>query len=79
MEHYQGPRAQIDRSLYKKFMQEAILGQPGLTVWESPVEDLALEEVPPCEGPSITRFTCKGVILGMGLTVLYSCIILYLV
>ena len=50
----QGPRAQIDRNLYKNFVQKE-LGQntPNLEILESTVEDLIV-----CNGQ------CKGVILG---------------
>jgi tRNA uridine 5-carboxymethylaminomethyl modification enzyme len=39
----QGPRAQADRKLYRKAMQEAILATPGLEVIEAAVEDLSVE------------------------------------
>ncbi len=37
-----GPRAQIDRSLYRRAMQAAIAAQTGLSVFEGAVEDLIL-------------------------------------
>ena len=40
-----GPRAQIDRGLYRAAMQDLILNHPNLTVKASPVEDLLI-----CEG-----------------------------
>ena len=40
----QGPRAQADRKLYRRHMQEAILSQPDLEVIEEPVEDLIVED-----------------------------------
>ena len=38
-----GPRAQVDRELYKKFMQQEILDYPNLECLYDPVEDLLLE------------------------------------
>ncbi len=37
-----GPRAQADRSLYRRAMQAALAGQAGLTIEAAAVEDLAL-------------------------------------
>ena len=37
-----GPRAQIDRSLYNRYMQEEILGTPNLSVVEGKVADILL-------------------------------------
>lgn len=39
----QGPRAQIDRRLYREAMRAELLGQPGLTVIEGEVAGLKLE------------------------------------
>ena len=39
-----GPRAQIDRKLYRQAMQEAILNHPNLTVIEDGAEDLIVED-----------------------------------
>lgn len=39
----QGPRAQADRKLYKKFMQQALLEQQNLTLIEAAVEGLIIE------------------------------------
>jgi tRNA uridine 5-carboxymethylaminomethyl modification enzyme len=39
----QGPRAQADRKLYRRAMQEAILATPGLEVIEAAVEDLSVQ------------------------------------
>jgi tRNA uridine 5-carboxymethylaminomethyl modification enzyme len=39
----QGPRAQADRKLYRRHMQEAITAQAGLEVVAEPVEDLLVE------------------------------------
>jgi tRNA uridine 5-carboxymethylaminomethyl modification enzyme len=38
-----GPRAQIDRSLYKKYMAEEILGYKGLSVVEGSVADIIVD------------------------------------
>ncbi|MGA7328821.1 MAG: tRNA uridine-5-carboxymethylaminomethyl(34) synthesis enzyme MnmG [Rhodomicrobium sp.] len=40
----QGPRAQADRKLYRRHMQEAITGQANLEVIAEPVEDLLVEK-----------------------------------
>ncbi|MBM85353.1 MAG: tRNA uridine-5-carboxymethylaminomethyl(34) synthesis enzyme MnmG [Rhodospirillaceae bacterium] len=40
----QGPRAQIDRRLYREAMQALILDQLNLTVREAPVEDILTDE-----------------------------------
>ncbi len=45
-----GPRAQADRSLYRRAMQEALAGQPGLSVHEAAVEDLVLDDQGRCRG-----------------------------
>lgn len=37
-----GPRAQADRALYRKAVQEILLGQAGLTIRAEPVEDLLI-------------------------------------
>src|ERR1700734_1268934 len=39
-----GPRAQIDRKLYREAMQAALAAQPGLTILAAAVEDLWLED-----------------------------------
>jgi tRNA uridine 5-carboxymethylaminomethyl modification enzyme len=39
-----GPRAQIDRALYRKAMQELLAAQPGLTLREAAVDDLLCDE-----------------------------------
>ena len=60
---FQGPRAQIDRKLYKKHMQELVLSTPNLRVIEAPVEDLVLEKLGKGDNP-ILKFKCTGVVLG---------------
>ncbi|KAK9480503.1 glucose inhibited division protein A-domain-containing protein [Lipomyces japonicus] len=55
-----GPRAQIDRTLYKKHMQEAILLHPNLEVKEASVKDLVIEKSQHGNG------TVRGVIINSG-------------
>ncbi|XP_028331311.1 5-taurinomethyluridine-[tRNA] synthase subunit MTO1, mitochondrial isoform X2 [Gouania willdenowi] len=42
-----GPRAQLDRQLYREFIQSDLLSTPRLTVWEGSVEELMVEEPNP--------------------------------
>lgn len=49
-----GLRAQIDRSLYKKHLQEELFGMEKLSVWESSVQDIMLDD----------DSNCRGVVLG---------------
>ncbi|RLU26518.1 hypothetical protein DMN91_000314, partial [Ooceraea biroi] len=49
-----GLRAQIDRMLYKKHLQEELFNTPGLHIYESSVEDLILSAEP---------LSCCGIIL----------------
>ncbi|XP_077995971.1 5-taurinomethyluridine-[tRNA] synthase subunit MTO1, mitochondrial-like [Glandiceps talaboti] len=55
-----GPRAQIDRELYRQYMQEEILNTHNLTVKALPVEDLIVEERKHTNSDVITKI-CKGV------------------
>ncbi|XP_071476039.1 protein MTO1 homolog, mitochondrial-like [Diadema antillarum] len=63
-----GLRAQIDRDLYLRFMQEEIFKTPNLTVLAAPVEDLVIGE----EGLEDTeeqhggKPSCSGVVLESG-------------
>jgi tRNA uridine 5-carboxymethylaminomethyl modification enzyme len=41
-----GPRAQIDRKLYKKHMHEEMMAYPGLTVKEGKVADIVVDRSP---------------------------------
>lgn len=57
-----GPRAQIDRRLYKNAVQERLLSQQNLTICTEPVEDLMVER-------QDDKFICKGVVLANGTTI----------
>jgi tRNA uridine 5-carboxymethylaminomethyl modification enzyme len=41
-----GPRAQIDRALYKQYMREEIVGYEGLSVVEGSVADIIVDQTP---------------------------------
>lgn len=60
-----GPRAQADRTLYRRAMREAILSQAGLTLIEGEVVDLCLE------GDRIA-----GVALGTGVKLIAGAVVL---
>lgn len=45
-----GLRAQIDRKLYKKHLQEELFSTPNLEILESSVEDLILQNDSTCSG-----------------------------
>lgn len=53
-----GPRAQIDRDLYKKHLQAELFQTQNLEIKAAAVEDLIVENKDGHE-------TCKGVLLGM--------------
>lgn len=55
-----GLRAQIDRSLYKKHMQEEIRNTKNLEVYCASIEDLLLEEFHQHNGSR--KFICKGIV-----------------
>ena len=57
-----GPRAQIDRALYKKHMREEILSTPGLTVVEGKVADIIMKSNDDVNAP-----LAKGEITGVRL------------
>jgi len=63
-----GPRAQIDRALYRAAMQAALANQPNLTIWEEAVEDLVLEgdRVVGVTGADGTHWRAKSVVLTTG-------------
>lgn len=63
-----GHRAQIDRKLYKKFMQDEIFhGTPNLTVIADAVEDLMLDE---------SQTSCLGVMTKSGLMIYGKAVVL---
>ncbi|KAK7482425.1 hypothetical protein BaRGS_00026347 [Batillaria attramentaria] len=70
-----GPRAQIDRDLYKQHMQDEVLGTPGLTVVAAAVEDLVLGETTVQES-DLTKQRCHGVVLGDGHRVISDTVVL---
>ena len=55
----QGPRAQIDRSLYKRHLQDILFNHDSLDVKEGSVEDLIID-------PDGDRSVCLGVSLDGG-------------
>ena len=61
-----GPRAQIDRKLYKKYMQEEINAVPNLTLVEASVSDLLITPVEPGSGNPLTVGKIQGIALGNG-------------
>lgn len=62
----QGPRAQIDRKLYKHHMQETLFSYPNLDVRAGSVFDLVLDHTAASTGPGGPTFAVQGVKLGNG-------------
>ncbi|KAH0954568.1 hypothetical protein HN011_002339 [Eciton burchellii] len=62
-----GLRAQIDRSLYKKHLQEELFNMPGLHIYESSVEDLILTE---------NSSSCCGIILKDGTKIFSDAVVI---
>ncbi|XP_033098649.1 protein MTO1 homolog, mitochondrial-like [Anneissia japonica] len=60
-----GLRAQIDRDLYRQYMQDEVLNTPNLTVMASPVEDLQVHEASEPDHEWMKQ-ACNGVILADG-------------
>jgi glucose-inhibited division protein A len=58
-----GPRAQIDRDLYKRYMKEEVLSTPGLSVLEGKVADIVVSKE---EGDGSDKIS-KGKITGIRL------------
>ena len=58
IKHLQGPRAQIDRKLYKKFIQNEMSHTKNLMCLEASVDDILIDHHPP-----LGAF-CQGVLLG---------------
>lgn len=63
-----GPRAQIDRKLYRQAMQAEILNHAHLTVIEDGVEDLIVEDGSVCGviGDTGTRYAARAVVITTG-------------
>lgn len=61
-----GPRAQIDRQLYKKAVQRELLSMPNLEICCSSVENLITCDATADELKANTLKSCKGVILPDG-------------
>ncbi|XP_031618022.1 protein MTO1 homolog, mitochondrial [Contarinia nasturtii] len=62
-----GPRAQIDRDLYKKAVQNELLNTPNLDIYCSSVEDLLLSDLNDSdEDSSKTVKKCNGILLKDG-------------
>ncbi|KAG0380702.1 Mitochondrial Translation Optimization [Mortierella sp. AD032] len=63
-----GPRAQIDRKLYKKHMQKALHEYPNLTIKAGSVSDIVLgaEILPPTPGQNNIQGEIKGIKLESG-------------
>lgn len=61
-----GPRAQIDRKLYKKHMQKVLHEYPNLTIMAGSVSDIVLASdiLPPTPGQSSVQGEIKGIKLG---------------
>ncbi|RUS79144.1 hypothetical protein EGW08_013091, partial [Elysia chlorotica] len=70
-----GPRAQIDRVLYKRNLQAEVFSTPNLTVRAAAVEDLITGQVEAREGHGMVR-GCKGVILGSGEAIMSHSVVL---
>uniref|UniRef100_A0A182P9W9 tRNA uridine 5-carboxymethylaminomethyl modification enzyme C-terminal subdomain domain-containing protein n=1 Tax=Anopheles epiroticus TaxID=199890 RepID=A0A182P9W9_9DIPT len=64
-----GPRAQIDRSLYKREVQQTLENTPNLTIIEASVEDIVLSEQ--CEQPRLA-----GVALADGRTMMANSLVI---
>ena len=63
-----GPRAQADRDLYKKYMQQALQNQPNLTIYEASVEGLSIcnNQVSGVKLADGTEIKAKAVVLTSG-------------
>lgn len=63
-----GPRAQIDRKLYREAMQDEILNHEGLTVIQDGVEDLIVDDgkVAGVIGESGTNYSANAVVITTG-------------
>lgn len=62
-----GPRAQIDRKLYKKAVQNELLSTPNLDIYCTSVEDLLFNDADhKCDDSTKAVKTCNGVLLKDG-------------
>lgn len=61
-----GPRAQIDRQLYKKAIQRELISMANLEIYCSSVEDLIISDPTAAESKLGTIKSCQGVILPDG-------------
>jgi tRNA uridine 5-carboxymethylaminomethyl modification enzyme len=61
-----GPRAQIDRDLYKQFMREEILSTPGLSVLEGKVADIVVSKDDISHNDKISQGKITGIRLEDG-------------
>ncbi len=57
----QGPRAQMDRKLYKKHMQNFLLNYPNLDIRAGSVFDLVLNPTVPNYEPSSSQSVLAGI------------------
>jgi tRNA uridine 5-carboxymethylaminomethyl modification enzyme len=60
----QGPRAQIDRKLYKRHIQETLFDYPNLDVRAGSVFDLLLDQAAASNGTAGPNFELHGIRLG---------------
>ena len=65
-----GPRAQIDRILYKKTIQEELKDTPNLTLEEGSVEDLIVNQT------GEDTYSCNGVVAADGRKIFSKCVII---
>ncbi|XP_055838089.1 protein MTO1 homolog, mitochondrial [Episyrphus balteatus] len=61
-----GPRAQIDRQLYKAAVQKELFSIPNLDILCTPVEDLIIDQCTPDDKSETALVKCSGVILQNG-------------
>lgn len=72
-----GPRAQIDRNLYKKAVQNELLSTNNLNIYCSSVEDLLLDESHDSDGKSTNaKKKCNGVLLKDGTKIKANAVII---
>ncbi|KAI9175951.1 Mitochondrial Translation Optimization [Blastocladiella emersonii ATCC 22665] len=64
-----GPRAQVDRDLYRRHMQEILFDYPNLSVLEGSVEDLVLDEPSAGAAAAGVQQVVRGIKLADGTTI----------